>query len=153
MRSLGKDVGSEVLVRAAMSAALAGATTNNGAAFDLASLPTKANSVRAVVGFRANLDAADNVTVDNIKLQSSPVANFASGVVDRATVSDVVRTGATGETDVDYYDVANLDYDLTKLPETHRYIRISARTTMSDTANTSGQVFGVLVFGGLAVTQ
>ncbi len=149
MASMGRDVGAETLVRTNMTAAMAGATTNAGAALNIAALPSRPNSVRAIIGVRANLDDGDSATLDNIKLVSDSASNFAAAVT-RATASDVTLSAVTGDSNVDYLDAVELDLDLGQLPESHVWLRVSARSTLSDTTNTSGQVFGVLVFGGLS---
>jgi len=149
MTALGKSIGALLIARTNLLVTMAAATVHNGAAFDLFSLPAKANGLCAVLAMKANLDSADTAVLDQIKVESASAANFS----DAATVgtgATVTLTGANGVTDVDYLGQVKVDVDLTRLPVNHRYVRISARSTLSDTANTSGQVAGVLLFGGLA---
>lgn len=147
MASNGHNIGAEVYTKAHMTAALAGATTNTGAPLDISTLAGRPVSVRAVLATRASLDDGDTAIIDNIKLVSDSVSNFASAV-SRVTASDVTLTGATGDSNVDYYSTVNLDLDLAQLPASHKWLRVSARTTLSDTTNTAGQIASVMVFGG-----
>lgn len=148
MASMGKDIGSETLVYGNIAVTAAAVATVNGKAVNIAALPARPQSVRALVHLKANLDSADTLVVDNIKLVSDSASNFA-GAVTRVTAADQTLTGTA--TDVDYWGDVVLDYDLTQLPEAHTWIRLSARVTLSDTTNTTGAVAGVFVFGGLSV--
>lgn len=148
MASLGKDIGSETIVRGDLSVAGAGATTSVGRGANIAALSARPQSVRAHIFVRANLDSADTYIADNIKVESAPAANFA-GAVSRGTAADITLTGAAADTD--YFGEADIDIDLTQLPETHTWIRVSVRHTLSDVANTTGVVNGTLVFGGLSI--
>lgn len=148
MASMGKDIGSEVLVYGNIAVTAAAVATANGKAVNIAALPARPQSVRALVHLKANLDSADTLVVDNIKLVSDTVSSF-GGAVTRVTAADQTLTGTA--TDVDYWGDVVLDLDLTSLPESHTWIRLSARVTLSDTTNTTGVVTGTLVFGGLSV--
>lgn len=150
MRSLGKNIGAGIAVRAAnLSAPLAGATaTPTGDAIDLLGLGFRPNSVSALINATANLDSGDTLTVSGVKLQSSVDSGFTTPV-DQVTNTGVVLTGASGATNVQYSGTAKLDFDLTQLPTNHRYIRLTETQTLSDTTNTNGCVTGLFVFGGL----
>lgn len=147
MEALGRNIGAETLVRAALAAAAAG-TAVNGQAIDITALGVRANSVRAALSARGNLDAADTLIVSAIKLQSSLDVGFTTPV-DRVTATNLTLTGATGDTDVDHYGQTVLDLDLTSLPHDHIYIRLTATPTLSDTTNTTGAIGGAMIFGGL----
>jgi len=148
MKSLGKDIGSEILTRANLAAA-AGETAVSGKAEDITALGVRANSVRGVIAVRFNADSGDSLNVSAIKLQSSVDSAFTTPV-DRVTASAVVLTGGDGDSNIDYYDEAVLDLDLTTLPAEHKWLRLTATPTRSDTTNTAGAIGGVLIFGGLS---
>lgn len=145
--SLGKDVGSELLVYGNIAVAAAAVATTTGKATNIAALSGRPNSVRAHVHLKANLDSTDTLIVDNIKLVSDTTSAF-SNAVTRVTAADQTLTGTASDTD--YWGDVGLDLDLTQLPETHTWIRLSVRSTLSDTTNTTGVVTGTLVFGGLS---
>lgn len=148
--ALGRDIGANVITRGAIAVAAAGVATVPGRGINIAALPgnARAQSVRAALNLRANLDSTDTLVVDNIKLVSDSASNFA-GAVTRVTAADVTLTG-TGA-DLDYDGDVAMDLDLTSLPESHTWIRVSARITLSDVTNTTGAVGGVFVFGGLSL--
>lgn len=146
--ALGRDIGANVITRGAIAVAAAGVATATGRAINIAALPARAQSVRAALNLKANLDDTDTLIVDNIKLQSDSASNFA-GAVTRVTAADVTLTGTAGDTD--YFGDVAMDLDLTSLPESHNWIRVSARITLSDVTNTTGAVGGVFVFGGLSL--
>jgi len=147
--SFAKHVGAHILTRANFAAA-AGETAVNGAAVDLTALPARPNSVRAAVAIQFNADSGDSLNVSAIKLQSSADSGFTTPV-DRVTAANVVLTGTTGDTDVNYYSQTSLDYDLINhmaVNPTHKWLRVTATPTRSDTTNTTGAVAAVLIFGG-----
>src|SRR3954471_21842459 len=149
--SMGRDVGSVLLVRGDLAAIGAAVGTSVGRGTNIAALTggaVRANSVRVHVAVRGNLDSADTYVVDNIKLQSDTSSAFGAPVT-RVTAADVTLTGTA--TDVDYFSDADMDLDLGQLPEAHVWLRVSCRHTISDTTNTNGVVVATLVFGGLAV--
>lgn len=148
MPSLGRSVAKNTIVKGNIAAAAAGATTHNGRAVDLASLP-RPSGVRAHLHLKANLDAADTLVVDAIKLESATTSSFA-GAVTRVTAADQVLTGAA--TDTDYTSDTYLDFDLARLPEDHTWLRVTARSTLSDVTNTSGVVCATLIFGGMTLS-
>lgn len=145
MPSLGRSVAKNTIVRGTIAVAAAGATTHNGRPVDLTTLP-RPSGVRAHLHLKANLDAADTLTVDAIKLESATTSSFA-GAVTRVTAADQVLTGTA--TDVDYWGDVYMDLDLARLPEDHTWIRVTARSALSDTLNTSGVVCATLIFGGM----
>lgn len=146
MTALGRNIGAQTIALGNIAVAAGASTTHNGRAVNLASLP-RPHSVRAHIFARGNLDAADTLTVDQIKLESATSSAF-TGAVTRATAADMVLTGAA--TDTDYFGDVDVDFDLTQLPETHTWVRLSVRSALSDTVNTTGAVGATLVFGGLS---
>jgi len=147
MSSLGKNIGAEIITRANLAAPAAEAALN-GKAEDITLLGARANSVRGVVAIRFNADSGDTLNVSAIKLQSSVDSGFTTPV-DRVTASAVVLTGADGASNADMFSEVPLDLDLTALPAAHKFLRLTATPTRSDTTNTTAAIGGVLIFGGL----
>ena len=148
MVGMGKDVGADTLARASFAAASGASATATGQAIDITGLGARANGLRGVVGAVANLDAGDSLSVTTIKLQSSADSAFTTPV-DQVAGADISLVGAAGDVDVDYRGESYLDLDLTRLPAGHSFVRLVATHALSDAVNTTGAVFGVLIFGGL----
>lgn len=148
--SMAKNIGAYVLTRTNLVAAAAEAA-RVGKAEDLTALPARPTSLRAHVGVHFNADSGDSLNVSAIKLQSSADSGFTTPV-DRVTAANVVLTGVTGDTDVNYFGQVSIDYDIAAFMAanpTHKWLRVTATPTRSDTTNTTGGVAAVFMFGGL----
>lgn len=150
MNSLGKNIGADVITRCNFAGPAAEAA-KTGKAEDITALGVRANSVRGIIAIEYLADSGDSLNVSAIKLQSSVDSAFTTPV-DRVTAANVVITGTTGDSDAVYRSQAAVDLDLSQLPVEHKYIRLAATPTRSDTTNTTAYVSGVLVFGGLSET-
>lgn len=148
MVAMGRDPGADTLVRANLAVSSGSSATVNGQPIDITALGPRAEGVRGVVGAAANLDSGDTLAVDAIKLQSSADSAFTTPV-DRVVGADISLAGALGETNVDHRGESYMDLDLGKLPAGHTFLRLTARHALSDTTNTTGGIFGALIFGGL----
>ncbi|MFO1073511.1 MAG: hypothetical protein U1E17_12730 [Geminicoccaceae bacterium] len=73
MPSLGRSVAKNTVVKGCIAAIAAGSTVHNGRAVDLAALP-RPSGVRAHRPQKANLDAADTMTVGTIGSSRPPPA-------------------------------------------------------------------------------
>ena len=147
--SKAKDIGSLVITRSG-GAGAAAETAINGVAIDLTGLPTRPNSLRALVVANFNADSGDNLNVSAIKLQSSADSAFTTPV-DRVTASNLVITGVTGDSNTDKVGQAALDYDILNhmaAYPTHKWLRLTSTPTRSDTTNTSAAVGYAFIFGG-----
>lgn len=145
-----KDIGSRILTRTNLVAA-AGEAAVNGVAVDITALTGNPRTMRSVVAVQFNADSGDSLNVSAIKLQSSADSAFTTPV-DRVTAANVVLTGTTGDTNVDYRSQAVLDYDLQNHKAaypTHKWLRTTATPTRSDTTNTAGAVAAVHIYSGL----
>lgn len=134
---------------------LAGAAAEgaiNGKAEDITALPTRVGKVRAVIGINFNADSGDTLNVSAIKIQSSSDSVFTTPV-DRVTMAPVVITGVTGDSNTDKRGEAVMDYDLLNhmaANPAHKWLRITAAATRSDTTNTTGALGGGFLFSDCA---
>ena len=147
MQGLGRDVGAEILVRGNFNnqAAPAGAAIN-GQALDLRTLPARALSVSGVVIAHGNLDDTDSLVVTDIKLQSSADAAFTTPV-DEGSGPNISLASTAANTDL--YGQSKVDVDLTQIPDTRPFIRMTGTPTLTAATDGSGGIGACFVFGGL----
>lgn len=146
--SLGKNIGGEIMTRSGSVVAATGSQVNTTSqVIDLLAVQHP-QSVTGLVFGRANLDSGDTLTINNISVQGSADSGFTTPV-DLATAANVVLTGASGQTDVDYFGQVQVDVDLTRAAKSLRYLRIRHGQILSDNANTTGSVASAFIFGGM----
>lgn len=146
------DVGSELLVRQNFAwPAAEGAVV--GDAIDITTLPGNPRGLAAYFAASLNdAESGDTLTVSAFKIQSSADSAFTTPV-DRVTAgTSLVVTGLSGDSNTERNGQARLDLNLQTFKAanpTHKWVRLAATLTRSDTTNTTGACAGIAIFSGL----